>query len=555
MIRILISAIEMIQSKEDLSSKLSISNKSKTIKESDKKEVKIKNEDNQQDECWNITDLLSNIFVYVDHKDLIEFNTVCKKWNYLTSPIIHKTIRLDSKPNGAGKSRYNRINNAVKIDADVVECISNNAKHAHLVKEFKFNYKLKPQRAVEVFETFRFIVNLTIEDCDMNQEQFLGMISPLTQLKELTIKCLRIKRIVYKGVYKEVVQLPPTLKKLKMKSIYLINNPELFIEAINSHSNLVEFTSNLYTSNEFLEPFYKHYPSLLNFEFNNNELQTLQSLFTVFEHNPQLVSLKLSLKCWSSELISNINSYLINLEELKLSENGSNDTDFIVKFSIPTKIKNLNLEWNKLSNCSLNSILQNCPHLEDLTLNRSKSYTLPVSKLSINLFKPHNIKRLNIICDNISGCEFDSLLVNFPHLNELSIKLPFEWKEAIKSIYEKCNNLERLNIYSSNQVSGQELDIFYQEFYESEFFTSNSKCKSTLKHLTLHEFKAHEAKSEYFKNFEMLKSIKYPNQRKVYHYSMPKKLKLIWIYGQVIRKFQKIIYKTMILNLKRLKFN
>ncbi|KXN65619.1 hypothetical protein CONCODRAFT_12723 [Conidiobolus coronatus NRRL 28638] len=458
-----------------------------------------------------------------NRKDLIKFNTVCKKWNNLTNPIIHKTIKLDSRWDAEWQWKYKKDNNAAKINADVVECISNNAKHAHLVKEFKFNYKLNPQRAVEVFETFRSVRILTIEECDMSQDQFLGMISPLTQLQELTLSYLTIKNIIKKKTYKEAVQLPSSLKKLKLLYIILTNNPELFVQTINSHSNLVEFNTNSYPTMEFLEPFYKPYPSLLNFELDSDQPQTPLSLFTILEQNPQLASLKLSLEHWSSELVSHISTSLINLEELKLSRNEdcvTEDSEFFVKFSQPTKIKKLNLDWARLSNCSLNSILINCPHLEELDLNPCTYYKQPNSVEFLNLSNSPKLRKLAIDCDALGDGIFASVLLNSRNLNELSISLPSEWKKALKTIYEKCRKLEKLNILPPLRIHMLESDTLSQEFYETELFASNSKCKSTLMHITFIEFNVADFKAEYFKNFENLKSIKFPDQSKVSYDSL-----------------------------------
>ncbi|KXN65622.1 hypothetical protein CONCODRAFT_12726 [Conidiobolus coronatus NRRL 28638] len=440
MTRVLRSAAKKIQNSEDLSSKLSISKKSKNIKKTDNKALEIKNENNQQNSVWNINTILSNIFAYTDRKDLVEFNTVCKKWNNLSNPIIHKTIKLDSRWDDEWQQHYNKNNNATKINTDVLECISNNAKHAHLVKDFKFSYKMNPQRAVEIFETFRFIVNLTIENCKINQNQFLGMISPLVQLKELALRNLSIKNIIKKKPHKEVVQLPPSLKKLILGKIELIDNPELFVQAINSHRNLVEFKYDTDSNdNNFIEPFYKHYPSLLNFEFNYIWLESSQPLFAIFENNTQLVSLKLTLKCLSSELLSKISSNLIELEELKLSKNpyySREDTEFFAKFSQPTKIKNLKLDCGRLSNCSLNSILLNCPQLEELDLNRITNMQRNSVKF-ISFSNPLKLKKLAIDCDDLSEGVFESILLNCKNINELKIVLPCKWEVAIQSIYEK----------------------------------------------------------------------------------------------------------------------
>ncbi|KXN65620.1 RNI-like protein [Conidiobolus coronatus NRRL 28638] len=520
MTRVLRSATKKIQSKEDLSSKFKFSKKSKTIKRRDKKVLEIKNEDNQQNEGWNISDILSNIFAYTDRKDLVEFNTVCKKWNHLTNPIIHKTIKLDSRWDAEWQHNYTKNNNAAKINADVVECISNNAKHAPFVKDFNFNYKLNPQRAVKVFETFRFISNLTIEGCDMKQDQFLGMISPLTQLQELTLSYLTIKNIVKKRPYKEAVQLPQSLMKLSLCHIKSIDNPKLFVQAINSHKNLVEFSISSDADNEYLEPFYKNYPSLLNFAFNDNKLESPQSYFKIFENNPQLISLKLKLRALCSELVNYIGNNLTNLEEFNISYSIYVNQDFNyinVKFTQPTKIKKLYIDWVRLSSCSLNSILLNCPHLEELDL-KLIPYMNHNSIKFISFSNPIKLKKLAINYSDLSQGVFESILLNCAHINELSIKLPLEWKEVIKSIYENCTNLERLNIFPRHGSYIEDLNTFYQEFYESEFFTSNHKCKSTLRHLTLNHSKVHNSKAEYFKNFEKLKSIKYPNQLKIYNH-------------------------------------
>jgi hypothetical protein len=488
------------------------------------------NENNQKCQIWNISSILSNIFAYTDHKDLIEFNTVCRKWNNLSNPIIYKSIKLNRRRDTIEQVYDKKLSTADKIEADAVECIFNNTKHAHLVKEFNYMHKLKPQRAIEVFETFRFIRNLGIRNCDMSQDQFICMVSPLTQLQELTLVNLNIKRITYKRLCKEAIKLPPTLKKLKMCQISLINNPELFVQTINSHSNLVEFFTASQCSQLLLAPFYKNYPSLLNIEFYNIVQQSYQHLFTIFENNPQLISLKLSFECSNSDLLNRICSYLINLEELKLYKIDSYSNDyknFIAKFSQPTKIKKLNIDWAELSNCSLNSILLNCPYLEELSLNRFITYKRTNYVKFINLYNPTKLKKLAIDCASLTEDVLDSLLLNCPNLSELDIILPCEWKKVMKSIYEKCAKLERMFICPSDQIYLKNLDdSFKMRFYESEFFTSSPKCNTTLTHLTLKGLKAVNSKAEYFNNFKRLHSIKYLSQFKVNYNSFVKEPEL-----------------------------
>jgi lysyl-tRNA synthetase class II len=81
MTRILRSATKKTQSIEDLPSKLSISKKSKVIKRNRKIVIKSKDEASQQSGVWDNKSIVSSIFSFINHKDLVEFNTVCKKWN------------------------------------------------------------------------------------------------------------------------------------------------------------------------------------------------------------------------------------------------------------------------------------------------------------------------------------------------------------------------------------------------------------------------------------------------------------------------------------------
>jgi hypothetical protein len=515
MTRVLSSATKKYQSKEELSSDLGVSKKLKTIKEEGREFIGAKDGGIQQSDIWNINSILSNIFAFTNYKDLLEFNTVCKKWNQLSNPIIHKTVKLNRSWDIIKNSYDEGLKKRAKIDVDVIECISNNVKHAHFIKKLYYNYKLESQRVIEVFEAFRFICSLTIEHCDMTQDQFLGMINPLTQLQELTLSNMSIKKNVYRKLYNQPVQLSLTLKKLRLDYVELNNNPELFVQTINSHTNLIKFSYISSYDTEFLKPFYKHYSSLVNFEYTNQEQQNSYSIILIIEKNRQITSLKLNLNCWDNELTSYITSHLTNLKEFSIAEYGcyhEEYTDIFLNFSHPTKIKKLSLEWFSISSCSLDAILLNCPELEELALNRFYNYRKPKSEIFINLSKSAKVKKLIINCNNLSDSVVDSLLLSCHHLNELVIILPIGWKEVMKSIYDKCGNLQIIDISITSEMFGQERDAFLQEFWKTEFFTSNTNCKSSLTHLILNQFNAHNSKAEHFKRFESLKSIKYPAQ-------------------------------------------
>jgi hypothetical protein len=516
MARGLRSSTKKTQVKEKMSSKLSTINKSKTIKRAYKKAKDVKNEDNRQNVVWNFNSILSNIFKYADRKDVIEFSTVCKKWNSIINPIIHKTIKLDRRPVSPGV-RIKLRNEASLIDAEVRGCLFHNAKHAHLVKNFRFYYKLEPRRAIKVFKTFKFICNLTIDFRSISQDQILGMIGPLNQLQVLNLGNLTIKNSFRKGIYK-AIQLPASLKVLRMQDMYLDENTELFIQTMNTHNNLIEFSVRSNSSQAFLDPFYKHYPSLLNFDFGfyNIENQTSESLFAVFENNPQLISLKMPLEYMKGELVNHISTYLTNLEEFSftgLYVNGYDTTDINFKFSQPTKIKKLNIDFDRLSNYPLNFTLLNCPDLEELGLNRNIYYNQLNYVNFLNLSNYSKIKKLSIDCGVLGEGVFDSLLLSCLYLNELDIKLHLEWKKELKPIYERCTNLERLTIFHHFHDDTEEFNTFNREFYDTEIFTGSHKLKSTLTHLTLDRFKADGSKVEHFKSFQNLKSIKYSEQR------------------------------------------
>ncbi|KXN66383.1 hypothetical protein CONCODRAFT_11798 [Conidiobolus coronatus NRRL 28638] len=192
---------------------------------------------------------------------------------------------------------------------------------------------------------------------------------------------------------------------------------------------------------------------------------------------------------------------------------GNDDySDINFKFSQPTKIKKLKINLSRLSNISYNSILINCPDLEELNLNGYTFSDPPAIFKFLNISNFNNLKKLDIDCRILCEGTFDTLLSYLPCLNELKIVLNVGWKEVIKPIYEKCASLQRLEIYPPGIIYLRQRDAFLQEFYESEFFTSSPKCKFTLTHLTLNGFRAVDSKAEYFENFKSLKSIKYPPQ-------------------------------------------
>lgn len=515
MARIFRTAAKNNQSKANSSTALGVNRKSVNIKKT-RKVVENSSEATKRNDIWNINSILSNIFSYTDRKDLIEFNAVCKKWNLLTAPIIHRTIKLQRSRAIKNKCYDKSLNKATVADLEVTECINNNSKHAQLVKDFKLNEKLEPQRAITFFETFKFITNLTIDRIKMSQDQFLGMIHPLNYLEELNLSCLTISKIVKNKFYSNAVQLPPTLKKLGLEAINLTNNPQLFNQTINSHSNLVEFKLKTYNQTDILEPFLKNYPSLKTFEYDNLMLKNPQNIINIFESNPQLLTLKLTIDCWSNLVANAINLYLVNLEEFGFIEPLMYHVDHLpifFKFSQHTKIKILNLTWDRLSECSLNSILLNCPYLEDLNLLHFSVDQVENPIISLKLPKS-KIKKLAISCRNLSESSLDSILFNCPLLEDLDIQLSFVWKDWMHLIGKRCSKLEKLKVSMPVLPSGVDPERTFQEMFQRDILTNNcSAYANTLTTLTLNQFDFHFAKEDHFNSFKKLKSINFPCQR------------------------------------------
>jgi hypothetical protein len=79
MTRVLRSAVKKNQIKEYQFSNLSISKKLKTNKRIIKKKIIANSNESLQNDIWSISSVVSNIFKYVEKKDIINFNTVCKK--------------------------------------------------------------------------------------------------------------------------------------------------------------------------------------------------------------------------------------------------------------------------------------------------------------------------------------------------------------------------------------------------------------------------------------------------------------------------------------------
>lgn len=441
--------------------KISISKKSKTIKKVNT-EVNNKLESIKYSDIWGVRSIFDTIASYVDNKNLTQFNITSKKMHQLTNPIIHRSLRL-MRDYSIRKKEYRRFTPAAGREAEISECIKNNTKYAHLVKEISLSTRMKPTTTIELFNTFKFLTKLDIVGTRITQGQFISMIKPLTQLQELNMDNAwitnRNKNIVKKGD----MRLPTTLIKLTIDRMYYYDNPTLFIQFINSHDKLEEFKFTAGYLTEIFEPFQKNYPSLKKFDYTNTKLENYESLLNFIILNPQLHSLHLELDCLNEKIIDYINQYLVNLEELGLS-----------------KVRNYN-EVNP--------------------------------NLILKLRRPAMIKKLKLSCEDLSELSLNSILTNCPQLGELSVYLPYEWRYWGKLISTKCAKLEKLTIVPSSAIYGEDKDTFIREFYKSEFLSSSSLITSNLAQLNFYNFSFADSKAEYFNAFKNLKIIKFAQVR------------------------------------------
>ncbi|KXN65727.1 hypothetical protein CONCODRAFT_12602 [Conidiobolus coronatus NRRL 28638] len=458
----------------------------------------------KRNSIWDIDLILSKIFAYSDIKDLIKLNTVCKRWCHLTRSIIYRRIKLLRSRDIISNRYMGIMNTATMRYAEIDDCISNNAIHAHLIKEFTLSEQIQSKNIVNFFKVFSFIENLTLSGVKMCQGIFLDIINPLTHLRELNLERFHATWEPVKGDLWEAVQLPSSLTKLTLSNVHIEDDPPLFIKTINSHRNLIEFSFKGINHRRILDQFIKLYPTLKYFEYRiDHRIENIEFLYSILEFNPQLLALKLELQKWRKALINNINRHLTNLQEFSFESAFKPvvPLDDIFYFSLSSKIKKLKLSPQFLTSNSLNSVLKNCPELIELSLICSKNH-LYFDNYTLNISAPINISKLEINFTSLADTSFDSILIFCAHLKVLDIKLPINWLDWMNIIRKRCSNLEQLTLSISIPTHKEQ-----HEFYEA--LSNNSAFSTTLTHLTFKDVSFHSARAEYFANFPNLKSIKF----------------------------------------------
>jgi hypothetical protein len=512
MTRVLRSSTRKKQENKESLPKASDSLKPKGGKRGRKKIEASKKEDKEQNDIWSISSISLNIFSYTDFKDLFNINTVCKRWNHLTNPIIHKSLKLLRTNDTQSDDIDEQFETQVKVNAEAKECIYNNSKYAKLVKQFTLSEKLSLRLSKKFFETFKFIAVLKLDFVEMSEELFICIIKPLTVLEELILDEICIENSRKKDLNLNAIQLPSTLTKLSINNIELAGNYEIFVKIINSHTNLKEFKIEDCTEPRFLDPFRKNYPSLKVFKYLNifGTIDVHQSLLSIFEFNSQLHTVYFALNDLNDILMRHINQYLTNLQEFYLDYSSSIVNLPIVNFELSqaTKIKRLILNMDNISTLSLNSLLLNSPNLNELSLRKFSNREVG-SFTSLNTTNLTNVIELTLVCDYLSVSAFKHILLSCPKLKVLKVQIPREWKQCMMTIGSGCKNLERLEIIKPNI---DHPGVFERELHEVEFLSDETAYLSTLTHLIFHNLDYYTSKPEYFEKFKMLKSIAYLNQ-------------------------------------------
>jgi hypothetical protein len=467
--------------------------------------------------------VLSKIFEYSTLQDLKSFNIVCKKWNQLSNPFVYRKINLLSN-----------------IKAE--EFINTSAKYAHYIEELAYCQSLKPQRDIRFFESLNSLTKLDIYNVKINQDQFLCLVKPLNKLEDLKLGSTTIKEIKRKRLCTEPVQLPHTLIKLSIINLKLVGNPALFVETMSSHRCLKEFIVNSSDASNFMSLFCTGYPSLKFFQYINCKPKNLQPLINVFESNPQINTLKLDSSLLGA-LAAHLRLYLTNLKELELCSSIDFVPDSTYMFSQHIKVKKLKLTVKVLTSALLNCLLQNCPKLEELIYEPGGLFSL--KSISVRVENPTKIKKLRISKASFDDTSFESIVINCPYLEELDVSFTSEWKGQYETISQRCANLKSLTLYSSVENNS------HTEYTTLEFLSGNCSFKNILTSLTLENFPFNAINSAHLQGYSNLKSIKFQSCHNQYEKnidevlnnndSWPNYLKIpiggSYLYGKAFKKY------------------
>ncbi|KXN68329.1 hypothetical protein CONCODRAFT_9443 [Conidiobolus coronatus NRRL 28638] len=195
-----------------------------------------------------------------------------------------------------------------------------------------------------------------------------------------------------------------------------------------------------------------------------------------------------------------ISKYLTNLKDFEFYNPIYTGPSYIYHFTQPIKIKKLKLASSLDSSTWLSSLLKNCPELEEFNYSPPSGFI--DSNLALTFDKPAKIKKLTIDCQDLNRSTLDSILLNCPHLKELDIIFPNEWKPYSDIVLQRCTNLEHLTLHSRYSLPSQ-------EEYNSLKFLSTSSFKNTLISLTLNNLNfCCSANSLHLKDYSNLKFVK-----------------------------------------------
>jgi hypothetical protein len=396
-------------------------------------------------EDCNNPQLLVKIFNFLDIKNLLKFSTVCKKWNKLINPLINKRLRL-LRPNYISSGYHDpNLSRDEQFLEEVGECIRVKGKYSNHIREFKLNKRMSVDLSIDFFETFCKLTKLHVDNIKLSQDLLINCIKPLVNLKTLDLSKLKITESPNNRFQLEAIKLPDSLTKLYLTEVQFLGDPQLALETLNSHSNLMEFRIEVTNIPELLTPLKQNYPTLQkllicdgcyqNFIINSDE---------VIKNNEQLLELEIHSIAISTSLMNLINEKLIKLKVLILNRILTTYSDHSEDFMFTkfTQLEKLIIYWYGLEPASIDSILTHSPMLSDLQIQIGSEYAslTPI---------------IRDRCKNLKNLTFDVIQVNSLGFREnLSLDSFFDL-ELIQTNYPMANNLTSLNLGNFNLLNLQ----------------------------------------------------------------------------------------------------
>ncbi|KXN68420.1 hypothetical protein CONCODRAFT_9350 [Conidiobolus coronatus NRRL 28638] len=454
--------------------------------------------------------ILKNIFKQSEGASLKNLSLVSKKWNKLAKPYLKSKITLYrnnvwvTNPNG----RANQPN--IREEAEL--CIEENRKYSDLIKDFKLWADLPLNLTLDFFTTFTNLTKLEIFNLRLYQVNILTALRPLESLEELIFTKVNITHYVpFRQVQREdpkLVNLPSSLKILKFKYLHTDGDPKIFIQLINTHSKLKEFEADsIISSYGIINGILKPYPTLEKFSYQTSNENISDKLLSFIESNPQLKVFYLSCNSLNGYFLSKILQDLDSLTHLNLVKGclDSKSKPLIqTMFNSPTALKYLNLNWDSLPSNVIDSILLNSPKLENLSLHLPEDFDHWINIIKLRCSRLKKLKYEFSTNLNLSNYE---ILENSKNLIEVAFNSDIKYKSESTLIELHFVNLHPIAI-----------NLDYFQLFSNLLFIKISLVKYLYKNninkieeyfKQIEEFDIEVIDGEYFVEVNLTKKINY----------------------------------------------